>query len=134
MLATLMAGWHLNSANTAYSLPNMASKGRIGQVSWRGINDPPCGGLGLEQDHYKRRRFLVNRDRNPFIFVRINIYLCNPSSVKGSLAIPRKDKFNFLSLINLIKPNLAAFIFLFDTIYHLGVEVLVRIPISTNWL
>ena len=31
----------------------MASKGGMGQVSRRRITDPPCGGLGSMQEHYK---------------------------------------------------------------------------------
>ena len=58
MSAALMAEWHLNNANIACSLLSMSSKGKMRQVPWREINNPPCGGPGWELDDYKWEEIL----------------------------------------------------------------------------
>lgn len=39
----------------------MALKYRMGQVSWRKINSPPCGGPGTKQEHYKEEEISNER-------------------------------------------------------------------------
>ena len=92
-----MIEWHLNSANIACYLLGMASKGRMRQVSWWRINNPPSGKSRSKQDYYKKGRdpqwTRIGGETKASKVIKLrekNIHTCIFLNVKGSSAILKK--------------------------------------------